>query len=318
MSELGQRLRAAREAKGLTLVQAEEATRIRRDYLQALEEERYDALPGAVYVRGFLRNYAAYLGLDAQATLAEYRAGGGAASATAVQHGAETGAPAGVQLPQVLDRPLLVPSRRSGHPVRTVLLALLAVLVLGAGAWYLYSRLVLDADPWPMQWIASRLDRSPTATPPPPTATPDAASTAAPRTPTQAVAATSTPTATTPVSTPPATHTATPSPTRTRTAIPTATPAQPTPTPSPTLGEGFLVTLRVNALCYVRVVLDGVMVLEKNLAVGEDQRWEPRQSLELRVGNAGGVVLAVNGVEQPPLGTGGEIVDVSYTLGSLP
>ena len=48
MGELGQRFRAAREAKGLSLAQAEEATRIRRAFLEALEEERYEALPGVV------------------------------------------------------------------------------------------------------------------------------------------------------------------------------------------------------------------------------------------------------------------------------
>ncbi len=74
----------------------------------------------------------------------------------------------------------------------------------------------------------------------------------------------------------------------------------------------------MNALCYARVVLDGEVVLEKNLEVGEDQRWEPRQSLELRLGNAGGVVLAINGVEQPPLGANDQVVDLSYTLDNLP
>lgn len=71
MGQVGDRLRQAREAKGLTLEQIEEITRIRRRYLQALEEEDYGQLPGEVFVRGFLRNYALALGLDPEEVLAE-------------------------------------------------------------------------------------------------------------------------------------------------------------------------------------------------------------------------------------------------------
>ena len=61
---IGERLRNAREAKGLTLAVAETLTRIRATYLAALEEEQFDRLPGAAYARGYLRTYALALGLD--------------------------------------------------------------------------------------------------------------------------------------------------------------------------------------------------------------------------------------------------------------
>ncbi|TMJ00369.1 MAG: helix-turn-helix domain-containing protein [Bacillati bacterium ANGP1] len=61
---IGERLRNAREAKGLTLAAAETLTRIRAVYLEALEEEKFDRLPGAVYARGYLRTYALALGID--------------------------------------------------------------------------------------------------------------------------------------------------------------------------------------------------------------------------------------------------------------
>ena len=57
-------MRNAREAKGLTLAAAETLTRIRAVYLEALEEEKFDRLPGAVYARGYLRTYAPALGID--------------------------------------------------------------------------------------------------------------------------------------------------------------------------------------------------------------------------------------------------------------
>ena len=72
MAQLGDMLRSAREAKGVSLAQAEAATMIKRSYLQALEDDDHGTLPGAVYTKGFLRNYAVYLGLDASHVLSLY------------------------------------------------------------------------------------------------------------------------------------------------------------------------------------------------------------------------------------------------------
>jgi hypothetical protein len=62
--EIGSSLRAAREQRQLELPAIEHATRIRAKYLRALEEERFDVLPGTAYAKGFLRTYADFLGLD--------------------------------------------------------------------------------------------------------------------------------------------------------------------------------------------------------------------------------------------------------------
>lgn len=73
MANLGDTLRQARAYKGVTLKEAELATRINRHHLAALEDENFAALPAAViYQRGFVRNYAAYLGLDAHTLLAMF------------------------------------------------------------------------------------------------------------------------------------------------------------------------------------------------------------------------------------------------------
>jgi cytoskeletal protein RodZ len=71
--KLGEVLRTAREAKGVDLVRVERETKIRERYLAALEEGDYRELPGAVYTRGFLRNYGAYLGLDPEYLIDLYR-----------------------------------------------------------------------------------------------------------------------------------------------------------------------------------------------------------------------------------------------------
>lgn len=72
MFEVGSSLRAARMRQGLELSQVERDTRIRVKYLGALEDERFDVLPGPAYTKGFLRTYAHYLGLDAQSFVDEY------------------------------------------------------------------------------------------------------------------------------------------------------------------------------------------------------------------------------------------------------
>jgi cytoskeletal protein RodZ len=71
--KLGEVLRTAREAKGVDLARVERETKIRERYLSALENGEYRDLPGAVYTRGFLRNYGAYLGLDADELIDLYR-----------------------------------------------------------------------------------------------------------------------------------------------------------------------------------------------------------------------------------------------------
>jgi cytoskeletal protein RodZ len=73
LHKLGEVLRAAREAKGVDLARAERDTKIRARYLAALESMDYRALPGAVYTRGFLRNYGQYLGLDPEYLIDLYR-----------------------------------------------------------------------------------------------------------------------------------------------------------------------------------------------------------------------------------------------------
>ena len=72
MFGIGSSLREARLGRGLELSQIERDTRIRSKYLGALEEDRFDALPGPAYAKGFLRTYADYLGLDAQQFVDEY------------------------------------------------------------------------------------------------------------------------------------------------------------------------------------------------------------------------------------------------------
>jgi len=113
---LPDRLAAARERKGVDLVRAERDTKIRVRYLSALERGDYRDLPGAVYTKGFLRNYAIYLGLDPEDVLRQWRR----------ERGEQT-APEAVIVPP---RPLEEPARPLRFSPSVVVAALLTAGVI--------------------------------------------------------------------------------------------------------------------------------------------------------------------------------------------
>lgn len=74
---VGAQLKGARKAMGVSLAEAEQKTKIRLKYLQALEADRYKNLPQAVYTSGYIGRYAEYLGLDSKQLIENYRQGQG-------------------------------------------------------------------------------------------------------------------------------------------------------------------------------------------------------------------------------------------------
>jgi cytoskeletal protein RodZ len=73
MESLGKYLKAERELRNLSLEEVSKFTRIKEQYLNAIEEDRYDLLPSAIYVKGYLTAYARYLGLDPNDTVLRYQ-----------------------------------------------------------------------------------------------------------------------------------------------------------------------------------------------------------------------------------------------------
>ncbi|PFN24211.1 helix-turn-helix domain-containing protein [Bacillus cereus] len=73
MTELGQKLKEAREAKGLSMDQLHEITKIQKRHLLAIEEGNYDVLPGTFYARAFIKQYADAVGLNGEELLVEYQ-----------------------------------------------------------------------------------------------------------------------------------------------------------------------------------------------------------------------------------------------------
>ena len=129
---LPERLYAARERKGVDLYRAERDTKIRARYLGALERGDYKELPGAVYTKGFLRNYALYLGLDPEDVLEQWRRERG---------DARDAAPV-ITVP----RPIAAPRPGLTFSPSVVVVALLTVVVLAFGA-YLAIQVLRFAKP---------------------------------------------------------------------------------------------------------------------------------------------------------------------------
>lgn len=147
MQTLGVWLRQAREARGVTLKDAEEATRIRVRFLDALEVGDLAAFPsGDVQIRGFLRIYARYLGLPADEVLARYNVEGRVAGA------APSDAPVDTKPAPSRSRSTTRPatasfstptSRPRWMRAETLLIAcivLILLLVVAAGGWYFVDR----------------------------------------------------------------------------------------------------------------------------------------------------------------------------------
>ena len=125
--KLGEVLRAAREAKGVDLARVERETKIRERYLSALERGEYRELPGAVYTKGFLRNYGSYLALDPEYLIDLYR----------LETSATTAERSRTQAPP---RPLAVRRRRTFIITPgTVVAALLTIGVGALVAWIGYE-----------------------------------------------------------------------------------------------------------------------------------------------------------------------------------
>ena len=131
-TSLPERLYAARERKGVDLYRAERDTKIRARYLAALERGDYRELPGAVYTKGFLRNYALYLGLEPEEILTQWRRERG-----------DMGPPAPVI---AVPRPIANPRRGLTFSPGVIVAALLTVAVLLVGA-YLTVQIMRFAKP---------------------------------------------------------------------------------------------------------------------------------------------------------------------------
>lgn len=132
MSELGARLKQARIAKGYSLEDLQDLTKIQKRYLAGIEDGNHNMMPGAFYVRAFIKQYAAAVGLNGEELLEQYKTEMPANEPAAQK-----------QMPSALTSrsrsvTRTAPSEAYAEIMPKVLVALFIVLIL-AVAWYFYS-----------------------------------------------------------------------------------------------------------------------------------------------------------------------------------
>jgi hypothetical protein len=273
MIDLGGELRRAREEKGISLAEAEQATRIKADYLEALEVNDWAALPTDVQARGFLRNYAVFLDLDADEVMSRFSQVARSADVSfptppakdsPVPTTSEDGA---VFRPRDIDIDAVagMPSWLSSDVVLGIALALVVVIV-GFGI---------------IRFALNRTQDRPIE------------ETAAP------------------ALTPLATTISSEAGTATLVSPGALTPVSITPTFDASTGIVTL-DLETTEHVWVRVTVDGARVLEGILAPGSPQSWQGVQQIVLETANAAGLTAAVNGQPQGSLGERGEAVVLAW------
>jgi cytoskeleton protein RodZ len=276
MIDLGSELRGAREEKGISLAEAEAATRIKGSYLKALEVNDWAALPTKVQARGFLRNYAAFLGLNPDDAVSRFSqmtrsAGVSLPSSPAVGSPVPTTSGDGaVFRPRDIDIDAGggLPSWLSSDIIIGVVLAL-TVAAIGFGV---------------LRFVFRGSDEAPPALTSEPNLTP-AVTEISP----QAGAGTETVSA-------------------------AETPSPVTPTFDATTGNVQL-DLEATEHVWVRVSVDGVRVLEGILAPDSPQTWQGAQQIVLETANGAGLEAVVNGQPQAPLGERGQAVVLAWGPG---
>jgi cytoskeletal protein RodZ len=266
MSELGERFRQAREAQGLSLAQAAVETRILQPSLIALEEGAYQRLPGDVVTRGFIRNYANYLGLSTEEMIELYRRERGATDQIRIIRATNP--------PRI--RSYVVPSFFGVFFVTIALVALSYVALSAVGR--------IGERSTSASVAATATVRPPTPLPTVPTAA-------------EASGVAVVPTITLPSLDP----ALTPQPSTIAGGVAPELEASPTPA-APIVLEVFIPSARGNENSWLRVQTDGSIVFEGFMRAGERQTFLAQRRVEIRAGNPPDVQVTVNGLQQGPLG----------------
>ncbi len=263
MSALGEEFRSAREARSLSLSDVAERLHIRSVYLAAIEDEDWHVIGAPVYVRGFMRTYARFLGLDPEAAVARF-----AQLVPAGTPAASTPRPAAAAA--AAEKREGERSSPSLAAILAIVVAVLVVLFVGY-EFYQYRMGAPGAVP-----VAAGSGEPAVA---------DAGGGAG--------------------------ETASPAPDASGVAGTAAAPPAAAPTARPAAKRGL--SLHVMETSWLRVTVDGNVVLEGTLPAGVAKSFTGKVA-DVRVGNAGGVRIAINGRSLPPLGASGDVVERRFVL----
>lgn len=292
MSSIGETLRRERQRQNLDLEQISRELRISHRFLEAIEEERFDRLPAGVFVKSFVRQYAGLLGLDP-----EEFAGQVQRSIEPPQSSTEAKPsvpPIGdISLPRVDNWNAVSDGRRFDWSSSLPALALLVVVLLVCSGVYAF-------------WQRARQPIAQVSPPPAPVETaPPVQPPAAPSTTAQDQAQATAPSAT------PAEPAPSPAPpTQPAAAPPAANSADRTPGP-------VRVQVTAEEAVWVLARADGKYLFSGTLEANETRTIDATERLTLRLGNAGGVTITLNGKPLGPVGPKGQVREVQFTSGGF-
>lgn len=277
MATLGEMLRDAREARGISLADAERETKIRQKHISAIEDDKLALLPGPVFARGFLRNYAAYLGLDpdevldifdqqTQPTRQKIRAARGEPVKPKGRKGDK------ISINPLSPEPIDTRVRYASSYIAISLLALPLIIAF----YFVYSAYAGRDTSAPIPTTQVR----------PPTVTPLKTIPVIVGAPGSGDA--NTPTVYVPATPGTASETA---------ASPTAAPTAPIEA-----RESIEVSITTSRDAWMRVLVDGVQQYSGTIAKGQTRQWKGKASIRIRTGRADSVKVVVNGTDRGFLG----------------
>ncbi len=281
---IGKTLREAREAKGLTLAQVSDTTRISKAYLQAVEEDAYQKIPGEVFVKGVLRGYGNFLGLDGAKLVEQYKI---------LAQGMRPEEAASFKIREATNvkiTPTFKPNEDTPQSSKNSLLTglvVLVVLLLAVCAYYF----MIVAKP------------AGSVTAPATSAAPAAAAQTAP--------APQVPAAKTADPAKPAAATAPVNPGQP--AVPGT--AQPNPAAANPAPGTVAVNVECKGICWLQVFDGDKKIFEGTLGKGQTNTFTSKDKLRIVYGNIKDVAITVNGQAEVPLKTN-EVVTRTYAATS--
>ena len=298
---IGDTLREARERQNLSIKDIEKGTSIRALYIEAIEKGEFDKLPGNAYTKGFIRNYANFLKLDADACVRQYNeennpeevaakeAAKRAEEAAEAQqqaayekreaeksrsrsglfgssHRSESPKPERAAAPRQ-EAPRVSVSDfesrvESSHHRQTLLMGIIAVLVIAAGAYFLFGSDDETASKQPQTKVTTQAKKT-------------TSSSSSQQQQQQAAAK---------------------------------------PAEEKKQYTDVQVSAKFSERCWVSVKADGKTIFEGTIDEGTSKDWKAEKELKITAGNAAAVTLTYNGEDKGVLGGEGEVVEKTYAL----
>jgi cytoskeleton protein RodZ len=309
MGSFGDRLRREREQRGISLEDIALTTKIRAGLLQALEEEKFDRLPGGIFNKGFVRAYARHLGLDEDQAVADYLVASGEGPVRRPGEN-QPGVRGETQEPRIqLVRDESDSDLKAGSSPGTkgVLAGLLVLVIVGAVAWLYYHREKLESAPASEPAAVTSPANPTSVNPTPPGPSPAGPSSASP----SAVSPSAAP--------PPAVQPMPPStsapiapaaPSRTPLASPTA------PSTEATTAGTFTVGLKAEEDCWLQITADGKSE-EITMDPGLTRVITAKNRVTVRAGSVGALNISFNGKPLPSQGDYGQVRTLVFTPSGL-